>query len=71
MLRFTVPDMVCGACAKGVVRAIAKLDARARVETDPAAREVRVETAAAGEAALLAALAEAGFPAERKAGPAA
>ena len=54
MLRFTVPNMACGGCVKGVTRAIQSVDADALVETDTAQREVRVESAKAGEAALLA-----------------
>lgn len=64
MLRFRVPNMTCGGCAKSVTKAVQSVDPRARVETDPAAREVRVETAA-DERALLAVLEEAGYPAER------
>ena len=59
MLRFRVPNMTCGGCAKSVTKAVQSVDPRARVETDPAAREVRVETAA-DERALLAVLEEAG-----------
>lgn len=69
MLRFTVPNMACGGCAKGVTRAIQGIDADARIETDTARREVRVSTTKADEAALLAALQSAGYPAERKLEP--
>jgi copper chaperone len=69
MLRFTVPNMACGGCVKGVTRAIQSVDADALVETDTAQREVRVESAKAGEAALLAALQGAGYPAERRLEP--
>jgi copper chaperone len=69
MLRFTVPSIACGGCAKGVTRAIQGVDTDARVETDTAEREVRVESAKANEAALLAALQSAGYPAERKLAP--
>ena len=69
MLRFTVPNMACGGCAKRVIRAIQSVDADARVETDTAEREVRVESAKASEAALLAALQSAGYPAERRLEP--
>jgi copper chaperone len=69
MLRFTVPNMACGGCTKGVTRAIQSVDADARVETDTAQREVRVESAKACEAALLAAHQSAGYPAERRLEP--
>ena len=66
MFNFTVPDMTCGGCARGVTRAIKTVDAGASVETDPPGREVRVKNTTAEEGALLAALASAGFPATRK-----
>lgn len=64
MLRFRIPNMTCGGCAKSVTKVVQSVDPRARVQTDPAAREVRVETAA-DERALVAVLKEAGYPAER------
>jgi copper chaperone len=65
MLRFHVPNMTCGGCAKSVAKALASVDPRARIETDPSAREVRVE-GSADEGALLAVLEEAGYPGERR-----
>ena len=71
MLRFHVPDMVCGGCARAISKAIAALDPEARVEADPPSREARV-TSSADAQALLAAMEEAGFSAElRTARPAA
>lgn len=67
MLRFDVPDMSCGGCARGVTRAVRKVDPSARVEADPPTRLVQVETSA-DPRALLAALAEAGFPARLRDG---
>lgn len=64
MLRFRIPNMTCGGCAKSVTKAVQSVDPKARVQTDPAAREMRVETAA-DERALLAVLEQAGYPAER------
>jgi copper chaperone len=64
MLRFRIPNMTCGGCAKSVTKAVQSVDPGARVQTDPAAREMRVETTA-DERALLAVLEEAGYPAER------
>ncbi len=69
MLRFTVPNMACGGCAKGVAKAVQGVDANARIETDTTAREVRVESSKANEAALLAALQDAGYPAQLKVAP--
>lgn len=63
MYRFHVPNMSCGGCAKSVTKALQSVDAEARIETDPAAREVRVDSSA-DQAALLSVLEEAGYPAE-------
>lgn len=65
MLRFHVPNMTCGGCAKSVTKALSSVDPKARIETDPSTREVRIESSA-DEQALLAALEEAGYPAERR-----
>ena len=64
MLRFHIPNMTCGGCAKSVTKALQSVDPKARIETDPSVHEVRVESAA-DESALLTVLAEAGYPAER------
>lgn len=64
MLRFQIPDMTCGSCAKSVTKALQSVDPQARIETDPPAREVRVESTA-DESAFRAALGEAGYPAEQ------
>ena len=61
MLRFQVPKMTCGGCAKSVTKALQSVDADARIETDPDTGEVRVETKA-DESALRAVLEAAGFP---------
>lgn len=61
MLRFNLPNMTCGGCAKSVRAAISLVDPKARIETDPAAREVRIETGVAEET-LRAVLNEAGYP---------
>ena len=63
MLQFHVPNMTCGGCAKSVTKALQSVDPRARIETDPSTREVRVETTADGTT-LLAVLKEAGYPGE-------
>lgn len=70
MFRFHVPGMTCGGCARSVTNAILSVDPAAEVATDPPGREVRV-TSQADEQALFAALAEAGYRAERRDEPAA
>jgi len=62
MPRFYIPDMTCGSCVRSVVRALQSVDPQARIETDPPARDVWVESTA-DEAAFFAALSEAGYPA--------
>ena len=65
MLRFNVPDMTCGGCAQRVTNAILGVDPAAQIVTDPPSRDLKVTTQA-DEQVLLAALAEAGYPAIRK-----
>lgn len=65
MLRLHVPNMSCGGCAKSVTKALSSVDPKARIETDPAAREVRIESSA-DEKALVDVLRQAGYPAERR-----
>ncbi|PHV05725.1 heavy metal transport/detoxification protein [Janthinobacterium sp. BJB412] len=62
MMHFKVANMSCGGCAKSVAKALLSVDPQARIETDPPAREVRVESAV-DESAFLTVLSEAGFPA--------
>jgi copper chaperone len=64
MLRFYIPNMTCGGCAKAVTKALLSVDPQARIETDPPAREVRVDSALE-ESAFLAVLGEAGYPDKR------
>ena len=64
MFQFTIPGMTCGSCARRVANAILSVDPEAQVVTDPPSRDVKVTTQA-NEQALLAALEEAGYPAER------
>ena len=63
MLRFHLPNMTCGGCARSVTKAIQSVDSAALIETDPVAREVRIKSAA-DQQVLIAALTDAGFPAE-------
>jgi len=53
--------MSCGHCVKSITQAINLLDANATVSADPASKKVSVTTRAA-EAAVIAALTEAGYP---------
>lgn len=64
MLRFRVPNMTCGGCARSVTKALQTVDAAARIETDPARREIRIETNV-DESMLRVALEKAGYPATR------
>ncbi|MFZ5690012.1 MAG: heavy-metal-associated domain-containing protein [Pseudomonadota bacterium] len=65
MLRFQIPNMTCGGCAKSVIKILNTVDHTARIETDPSKREVRVDSAAS-EFDLLAALERGGYPATRQ-----
>ncbi len=65
MVHFHVPDMTCGSCARSVTNAVQSVDPEARIETDPLARTVRIESVA-DASALLAVLGEAGYPAEQR-----
>jgi copper chaperone len=57
-----IETMTCGGCARSVAKAIQSIDPCAKVETNPAARSAKVETAAT-QAMLLQVLEDAGFPA--------
>lgn len=61
-MELRIENMTCGGCAKSVTKAIQSVDPSARVETNPGARAVRVETTATAEA-LQEVLEEAGYPA--------
>ena len=41
-----IENMTCGGCAKSVTKAIQSVDSAAKIETNPAARAVKVETTA-------------------------
>jgi copper chaperone len=64
MIRFQIPDMTCGACVRRVTRAVQGVDPAAQVEADPASHEAKVQSSV-DPGALMAALAEAGYPATR------
>ncbi len=61
MLRFYIPNMTCGGCAKTVTKALLSVDPDARIEADPGVREVRVDSDLE-ESAFIPALKEAGYP---------
>jgi copper chaperone len=69
MHRFHIPGMKCGGCLGAVTRAVEKLDPQARVSGDLETRQVVVESQAP-EVSLLAALREAGYPAQAAPQPA-
>ena len=61
-MELRIENMTCGGCAKSVTKAIQSVDPNAGIETNPAARTVKVETTATS-AALQKVLEEAGYPA--------
>ncbi|WP_046863420.1 heavy-metal-associated domain-containing protein [Microvirga massiliensis] len=68
MLRFRVPDMKCGGCAKGVTRAITGLDPTSDVEIDLDTKEVTI-VSSLEEDAVASALERAGYAVERRPAP--
>ena len=64
-MQFHIENMTCDACARRITNAILGVDPQAQVTADPPSRKVKVTTQA-DQQALLGALAEAGYPAERK-----
>lgn len=63
MVKFSIPDMNCGHCKAAVEGAIGAVDADAKVEVDLEKRIAAVSSRA-DSAAMIAALAAAGYPAE-------
>lgn len=61
-MELRIENMTCGGCARSVTKAIHSVDPNARIETNPAARTVEVETTAP-LAALQQVLDDAGYPA--------
>ncbi|MAM41254.1 MAG: heavy metal transport/detoxification protein [Erythrobacter sp.] len=61
-MELRIEGMTCGGCAKSVTKAIQSVDPDARIETNPAARTVKVETSAS-QSDLQQVLEEAGYPA--------
>lgn len=63
MIVLTIPRIRCGGCVASVEKAIHGVDASAEIKADIEARRVEVTTAADRQD-LVAALADAGYPAE-------
>ena len=65
MLRFHIPNMACGGCARGVTAAVRTVDAGAQIVPDLQSREITVVASGVAQApAYLGALRRAGYPAE-------
>ena len=65
MLRFRIPNMTCGGCAKGVAATVREVDLGAEVQVDLDRREVAIQGATADADALDRALRDAGWQSER------
>ena len=61
LMRFHIPDMSCGGCARSVTRAIESVDADARIAIDQDSRTVEVSSDLPPQP-FEAALAVAGYP---------
>jgi len=59
-MHFTIPNMVCGGCARGVTKAIQSVDPDAQVSADPPNHTVDITTSATREQ-IVAALRAADF----------
>ncbi|WP_260674201.1 heavy-metal-associated domain-containing protein [Comamonas aquatica] len=62
-MQFHIDNMTCGGCARSVTKAIQSVDAAAQVTVDIPTHTVQVQTTAP-QAAVVAALEEAGYPAQ-------
>ena len=61
MIAFQVKDMTCGHCVSTITKAVASVDANARVSIDLPSHRVDIEPAAANAGQLQAAIAAAGY----------
>jgi copper chaperone len=61
MITFEVNDMTCGHCVSAITQAVKRADAGARIAIDLATKRVDIEAVAADEAALKAAIEDAGY----------
>ena len=62
-MQFQIDSMTCGGCGRSVTKAIQSVDAAAQVTVDLPTHTVQVQTTAP-QAAVVAALEEAGYPAQ-------
>jgi len=62
MTTFNIPDMSCGHCKAAVENAVKGVDSAAKVTVDLEKKQAQVDSSAS-TAALIAALAEEGYPA--------
>lgn len=69
MVTFRVPDMTCGHCADSISKAVAAVDAAARVGFDIPAHLVRVTPGSASPAQLEHAIRRAGYAPAEQASP--
>ncbi len=60
MQSFDIPGMRCGHCVRTITQAVQALDPAAAIHADPAARRLRIDSAA-DPAQLSAAIAAAGY----------
>ena len=65
MIQFHIPKMSCSGCATSVTKAVKAIDANADVSVDLTTKLVTVQSDAA-PASLVAALGDAGYPAEQR-----
>ncbi|AVA26114.1 heavy-metal-associated domain-containing protein [Rhizobium sp. NXC24] len=61
-MELRIENMTCGGCARSVTKAIQSVDPDAKIETNPDARTVKIETTAS-QSALQQILEKAGYPA--------
>lgn len=65
MVQFHIPKMSCSGCATSVTQAVKAIDANADVDVDLTTKLVSVKSNSA-PASLVAALSDAGYPAEQR-----
>lgn len=61
-MELKIDGMTCGGCARSVTKAVQSVDPKAKVDANPDARTVKIETTAT-QSAILQVLEKAGFPA--------
>jgi copper chaperone len=61
MISYLVDDMTCGHCVRAITEAVHAVDPDAQVEIDLAQHRVRVDPIRADDAALRAAITDAGY----------